>query len=129
MDATQDVFVQLLVHRERLHAASTASLVLQVATNVCLNRLRTRARRRESSADELLVRIATAGNIDGRTTARSVLARLFDRVEASTQTIAVMHLLDGLTLEEVAREVRMSVSGVRKRLRKLKAQVRELEGT
>jgi RNA polymerase sigma factor (sigma-70 family) len=128
MDATQDVFVQVLVHQDRLNAAAPASLLLQIATNVCLNRLRTRARHPETSADELLARIATAGEIDGRTAARSVLARLFDRNEASSQTIAVMHLLDGLTLEEVAREVGMSVSGVRKRLRKLRAQVRELEG-
>jgi RNA polymerase sigma-70 factor (ECF subfamily) len=112
-----------------LNADAPASLLLQIATNVCLNRLRTRARHpEEASADDLLARIAGAGEIDGRAMARSVLARLFDRSEASTQTIAVMHLLDGLTLEEVAREVGMSVSGVRKRLRKLRAQVRELEG-
>jgi RNA polymerase sigma-70 factor, ECF subfamily len=128
MDAMQDVFVQLLVHQDRLSAAAPASLLLQIATNVCLNRLRTRARHPEAPEDELLARIAAAGEIDGRAVARSVLARLFERNEASSQTIAVMHLLDGFTLEEVAREVGMSVSGVRKRLRKLKAQVRELEG-
>jgi len=50
------------------------------------------------------------------------------REQASTRTIAVMHLVDGLTLEEVAREVGLSVSGVRKRLRTLKARVAELEG-
>ncbi len=41
--------------------------------------------------------------------------------------MAVMHLLDGMTLEQVAREVGMSVSGVRKRLRKLRSRVAELE--
>ena len=39
-----------------------------------------------------------------------------------------MHLLDGFTLEEVAEEVGMSVSGVRKRLRGLRASLHELEG-
>ena len=39
-----------------------------------------------------------------------------------------MHLVDGMTLEEVAREARMSVSGVRKRLRTLRGRLQELEG-
>jgi RNA polymerase sigma-70 factor (ECF subfamily) len=38
-----------------------------------------------------------------------------------------LHLLDGLTLEEVAQEVGLSVSGVRKRLRTLRAHVEALE--
>ena len=49
------------------------------------------------------------------------------RRPADSRTIAVMHLLDGFTLQEVADEVGMSVSGVRKRLRKLKKTVHELE--
>jgi len=39
-----------------------------------------------------------------------------------------MHLVDGMTLDEVARESRLSVSGVRKRLRGLKGRLAELEG-
>ena len=39
-----------------------------------------------------------------------------------------MHLFDGLTLEETAREAGLSVSGVRKRLRGLKGRLAELEG-
>ena len=46
----------------------------------------------------------------------------------STGTIAVLHLHDGLTLEQTADAVGMSVSGVRKRLRKLRAALVELEG-
>jgi len=47
---------------------------------------------------------------------------------ASTRSLAFMHLVDGMTLEEVARESRLSVSGVRKRLRGLKGRLAELEG-
>jgi RNA polymerase sigma-70 factor (ECF subfamily) len=39
-----------------------------------------------------------------------------------------MHLHDGLTLEQVAANVGLSVSGVRKRLRKLRKQLFEMEG-
>ena len=57
-----------------------------------------------------------------------MLAQIFSREQPSTKTIAVLHLLDGLTLEEVAAEVGLSVSGVRKRLRTLRQHVVELEG-
>jgi hypothetical protein len=38
-----------------------------------------------------------------------------------------MHLVDGMTLEQVAAETGLSVSGVRKRLRVLKEHVAELQ--
>jgi RNA polymerase sigma-70 factor (ECF subfamily) len=39
----------------------------------------------------------------------------------------VLHYLDGLTLEQVAREVGLSISGVRKRLRGLRLTLHEWE--
>ena len=41
--------------------------------------------------------------------------------------MAVLHYVDGMTLEEVARHVGLSVSGVRKRLRILRERTQELE--
>ena len=35
--------------------------------------------------------------------------------------MAVLHFVDGMTYQEVARETRLSVSGVRKRLRDFRA--------
>jgi RNA polymerase sigma-70 factor (ECF subfamily) len=40
--------------------------------------------------------------------------------------MAMLHYVDGMTLAEVADEVGMSVSGVRKRLRGLRAQLHDL---
>jgi RNA polymerase sigma-70 factor (ECF subfamily) len=129
IDAMQDVFVQLLVHRERLEDKGLSSLLYRIATNVCLNRLRSRRRRPEDPDAELLNRIASMDvDTDRRADARSVLTRLFKREQESTRTIAVLHLLDGMTLEEVAGEVGLSVSGVRKRLRGLRAQLHAMEG-
>jgi RNA polymerase sigma-70 factor (ECF subfamily) len=126
------VFVALLRHEDRLHDEAPSALLLRVATNVCLNRMRTERRHPETRDEELLGRIAAGEEEtgEGRTMARDLLGRLFggDPLGASTRTMAVMHLLDGLTLEEVAAEVGMSVSGVRKRLRTLKARLSELEG-
>jgi len=58
---------------------------------------------------------------------RDLLNRLFKKHPENSRTIAVLHYIDGMTLEEVAAEVNMSVGGVRKRLRSLKNTLIELE--
>jgi RNA polymerase sigma factor (sigma-70 family) len=130
-DAMQDVFVQVLSHEQSLDASAPAGLLLRIATNVCLNRLRTKKRRPESADDDLLLRIAaTEQDSESLLAARGMLARLFGGegpLAASSQTIAVMHLVDGMTLEEVATEAGMSVSGVRKRLRTLRARLEAID--
>ena len=126
-DAMQDVFVRLLVESARLDPTACSSLLYRIATNVCLNRLRTRRRRPEDPQSELLMRVAQASATEQVTAARTLLARLLGSEPESTGVIAVLHLHDGLTLEQVAAEVGMSVSGVRKRLRRLQEQLHALE--
>ena len=120
LDACQDVFVRLIERHRRLDARYPSSLLYTMATNVCLNRIRDRARRPESQDEERLVAIARAGSPAGGSDARLLLDWLFNRHPASSRTIAVLHYVDGLTLEQVAAEIGLSVSGVRKRLRKLR---------
>ena len=138
-DAMQDVFVTLMRFEDRLSDEAPGALLLRVATNVCLNRMRGDRRRREDigvETDDLPARIAQAdepggGDAESRTAARSIIAKLFrsdDPLAASTRSLAFMHLVDGMTLAEVARESRLSVSGVRKRLRGLRGRLVELEG-
>jgi RNA polymerase sigma-70 factor (ECF subfamily) len=118
-EAMQEVFVQLVRHQHRMEDRGTSSLLWRVATNVCLNLIRSRRRRPEDADDDLITRIAFVDESESRTLAGRILDRLFDQTPESTRTIAVLHLVDGLTLEEVAAAVGMSVSGVRKRLRAL----------
>lgn len=127
VDAMQDVFVRILRRQEHLDERGCSSLLYTTATNVCLNKLRTRRRKPEDPDLESLGRIAAAGHDVDRAEARSILGRLLRNEPESTATIAVLHLRDGLTLEETAKSVGLSVSGVRKRLRKLKAALAELE--
>lgn len=127
VDAMHDVFVELLRRQDRLETHAPSSMLYTIATNVSLNRLRTRRRKPEHPGEELLLRIAQAGDDESRSQARILLDRIFQREPESTRAMAVMHLRDGMTLEEVAEEVGMSVSGVRKRLRTLKQHVAELE--
>jgi RNA polymerase sigma-70 factor (ECF subfamily) len=125
-DAMHDTFVHILRYRERLEDVAPSSLLYRVATNVCLNKLRSIKRHPEDASDALLQRIAGADD-SSRIWAKLRLDRLFAETQTGTRTIAVLHLHDGLTLEETAAEVGLSVSGVRKRLRKLRATLRDLE--
>lgn len=127
-EAAQDTFVALLRHEPRLQDRGLSSLLYRMATNVCLNRLRSHRRRPEVPDSALLQRIATVCEPSGRAEARSLLQRLFATEPVSSGTIAVLYLVDGLTHAEVAREVGLSVSGVRKRLRTLKARLEQIEG-
>jgi RNA polymerase sigma-70 factor (ECF subfamily) len=126
VDAMHDVFVALLRRHEEIDAAAPSAFYLRVATNVCLNRLRHARRHPEDRDDELLHRIAAeAPDDEDRSAARRLLDRIFRRESESTLAIAVMHYVDRMTLEEVAAEVGLSVSGVRKRLRTLRARLPE----
>jgi len=114
-------------YEQLLDLAQPSSLLYRSATNVCLNRLRARRRRPEHPDDELLLRIASLEEPEERLIARRVLQRLFGTQRESTRTLAVLHLLDGLTLEEVAAQSGLSVSGVRKRLRRLHEDLARLQ--
>jgi RNA polymerase sigma-70 factor (ECF subfamily) len=130
VDAMHDVFVQILRRRERLDDAAPAALLLRAATNVSLNRLRTRRRRPEdlprTEEEAMLAHIAELGpegGAESRSLARRILERVFHGEPESTRLIATLLFVDHLTLEEVAAEVGLSVSGVRKRVRTLKSRL------
>ncbi len=136
VDAMQDVFVQVLKRQDLLADTAPSSLLYRIATNISLNKIRSSSRRPEDADHGTVIRIAqAAGNSESQVNARGILARLFSQGEdarlaqrgINTQTLATMHLVDGYTLEEVATQTGMSVSGVRKRLRNLKAKLRTLE--
>jgi RNA polymerase sigma-70 factor (ECF subfamily) len=129
VDAMHDVFVQVLRHAERLEDRQPASLLLRVATHLCLNRLRSARRQPVDRNDEALLAIAAAPDPEAGWLARLELGRLFVAEPDSTRVMAVLHHVDGLTYQEVAREVGLSVSGVRKRLRTLRARLLEPEAS
>ena len=111
LDVTQEVFVRLLQHSGRLSDRYPSSLLYRIATNLSLNRIRDRKRHPADAGDEILHRIAVWDDLD----APLLVERLFRRHPESTRTMAVLHYVDGMTLEQVARECGLSVSGVRKR--------------
>jgi RNA polymerase sigma-70 factor, ECF subfamily len=126
MDAMQDVFVKLLQNQNRLKGDYPSSLLFRMATNVCLNIIRYDKSRPQTDSDDVLAYIASNDDMESRVEARDYLNRIFANEKASTGEIAVMHYMDKMTLNEVAEMSGMSVSGVRKRLRKLTENVKSL---
>lgn len=129
IEVSQDVFVQLLRRRGTLQIHKPAGLLYRMATTLSLNRIRDRERKPATNDEELLHRLASLDELAPRLEARSTLDWLFGRHRDSSRVIAVLHFVDGLTLEEVAQEVGMSVSGVRGRLRALRKTLVEMEAS
>jgi DNA-directed RNA polymerase specialized sigma24 family protein len=112
-EALRDVFVRWLRSSEGAEDEAPAPLLHRLATRVCLERLRSTRREPENATDALVLRIAAAPESE----VRGVWERLLGRPPVSGRELAVLHLVDGMTLEETAREVGLSVSAVRERLR------------
>jgi RNA polymerase sigma-70 factor, ECF subfamily len=132
LDAMQDTFVQVLRYEASLLGSAPSSLLYRIATNVCLNKLRTERRRPSGESvnregESLVEKLMAGVDEEERGVARQLLAKLFASEQASTLEMAVFHLHDGMTLEEVAALTGLSVSGVRKRLRGLGKRLQALE--
>ena len=126
-DMVQNVFLRVYERVDSLDLSQPSSLLWNTATRLCLNRIRDKKRRGlDVDSSELLLTIACAEEDDG-IEARGLLAKLFSKEQESTRTIATLHYVDGMTLEETAETVGLSVSGVRKRLRTLQAKIKNLE--
>lgn len=119
-DAMQEVFINLMRNINRLKGEYPSSLLYKIATNVCLNIIRSRKKESLDHGSDILDSIASYDDSEERILAGDILDRIFSREKATTREIAVMHYVDNMTLEETAMECGLSVSGVRKRLRVLK---------
>ena len=129
-DATQEVFMKLILNKKRLKGIYPSSLLLKIATNVCLNIIRSRYPYREQQdpdKEDILTKIARYDETKSQENwliINSVLEWIFKKEKKSTREIAVMHFVDRMTLKQIANEVGLSVSGVRRRLRVLKERIK-----
>ncbi|HSI03480.1 MAG TPA: sigma-70 family RNA polymerase sigma factor, partial [Myxococcota bacterium] len=67
VDAMHDVFVRLIQSGDRLDDRGMSSLLYRIATNVSLNKLRTRRRKPENANDDLLAALAHATDVEDST--------------------------------------------------------------
>ncbi len=118
-DAMQEVFVKVLRKADSLDDRAPSSLLYTIATNVCLNELR-KVNRLVDSGNEIIETAVGTESHERIVLTNHFLEQLFSLEKESTRTMAVLHYVEGYTLEETARVLNMSVSGVRKRLRGLR---------
>ncbi len=130
-DATQDVFVQLL--RQWIRAAEPEAVlawIYRVATNHCLNLLRTARRHREeplelfpASGDGVGAALAPHGvAIEPQ---RLVAQEVLSRFDPTTQAVAVGVFVDGMEHEELARALGISRRTVSRRLERFVQSARQ----
>jgi RNA polymerase sigma-70 factor (ECF subfamily) len=119
-DAMQETFVRVLRRQGDLVVAHPSSLLYRIATNVCLNVLRDSRRRPLISAEPLLPMLEGRDRLEERLLDSFVVEQVFSGAREGTREAAEMLFLEGRTLAETAREVDLSISGVRKRIRTLR---------
>ncbi|MFC2165060.1 RNA polymerase sigma factor [Acidobacteriota bacterium] len=123
LDAMQDVFTKVLMRKESLKDAFPSSFLFRIATNVCLNMIRDRKSHLDINKEDVMTQIALTDESENRMIVQNTLDRIFNKEKKSTREIAVLHFVDGMTLKEVASEVGLSLSGVRKRINNLRTRI------
>ena len=121
LDAMQDVFLRILDSKCKIKEVCS-SLFYVTATRVCLNKIRSDKLRSGLDFDVISETVADSFSEAerDRIEAGIMLEKIFSGRDKKDALIATLHFVDGLTLEETAGQVGMSVSGVRKRISELK---------
>jgi len=123
-DATQEVFAKLLLNKRQLKNQYPSSLLFRISTNTCLNMIRDHRNRHLFDSEDTLESIAAYDESEKKVLMQDILNKIFKKEKPSTREIAVMHFVDGMTLQEVAAEIGLSVSGIRKRIREFRARAK-----
>jgi len=127
LDAAQDVFVQLLCCRERLHGTFLSSLLYTIATNICLNRLR-KKKRQGIAADSSDLSVVCDPEFE-KVEDGMIMDVILQNESETTRSILFMYHRDGMTLREIGELTGLSISGVRRRLLTFNARAKlKLEG-
>lgn len=130
LDAMQDVFLRILESKDKIKNAC-ASLFYVTATHVCLNKIKSDKLRSGPDFEKIAQFMADDFSETEKEKIDAALAieKIFEKRDHKDSLIATLHFVDGLTLEETAEEIGMSVSGVRKRIRELqKYSLKLMEG-
>jgi RNA polymerase sigma-70 factor (ECF subfamily) len=125
-DAAQEVFAKLLIHKKQLKNQYPSSLLFRISTNTCLNLIRDQRSHSTLDSEDTLRAIAAYDESENKIILQDMLEKIFRKENPSTREIAVMLFVDGMTLQEVADEIGLSVSGVRKRIREFRSRAKTL---
>jgi RNA polymerase sigma-70 factor (ECF subfamily) len=124
-DAMQEVFLKVLLARDRLTGIYPSALLYRIATNHCLNRIREERRHGPKEYRDIFHHLSFLENPENAVVTGNLLDCVLKEAKGSTRQVAVMYFVDGMTLKEIAATVKISISGVHKRLEKLRRRIRE----
>lgn len=124
-DAMQEVFLRMLLARDRLTGTYPSALLYRMATNLCLNRIRKDRLQAGAEFRDILHNLSFLNNPEDVVVARSFLEWVLKEEKSPDRQVAVMYFVDGMTLKEIAATVKLSISGVHKRLENLRRKIRE----
>ena len=123
-EVAQDIFIRLMRYKDRFRGdARPSTYLFKITTTTCLNRIRTRKRRREDIVEEPPVE-ASNDTMLRDLEIRQLLDVLLDGVDERTQTCVVFHYVDGMTHAEVGEVLGITAAAVRKRIAKFRQRVR-----
>ncbi len=120
-DAAQEVFAKLLINKKQLRRKYPSSLLFRISTNICLNMLRKHQSSDLLDSDATLKNVVAYDDCENKIVLQDLLRKIFRKEKPSTCEIVVMHFIDGMTLQEVADGIGLSVSGVRRRIREFRS--------
>ena len=123
-DAAQEVFAKVLIHKKQLKNQFPSSLLFRISTNTCLNMIRDQHSHTPLKSEDPVHGIAFYEETEKKVMLQDILEKIFRKEKPSTREIAVMFFVDGMTLEEISKEIGLSISGVRKRIREFRSRAR-----
>jgi RNA polymerase sigma factor (sigma-70 family) len=128
-DMVQEVFMRALENPEAFRGRSSAStFFFGVATNLCLNRLRSRLARDDAwqRAVATAIEAHAPSAPDAKVASEQVVSLVLSDADEVTVAIALYHWVDGLSQGEIAELVGLSRVTVNQRLQRLRAKARTL---
>ncbi len=127
-DAMQEVFLKVLINRKSLTGDYPSALLYKIATNICLNKIRDDRKSRLRTHTPAFCDLAFAPVHEAAVTAGNLLDHLFENERDEIRQIAIMYFVDGMTLKEIGDMVKLSTSGVHKKLEKLRRRIQVMGG-
>jgi len=119
-DACQEVFVSLLIHQNDLEDLYPSSLLYRIATNHCLNLIRKKRQEGHLVPLPSIEALSPKPLQDLEAKLRGLLEPILKEEKEETRNMAFLYFIDGWSLQQIADNLKMSVAGVHKRLKKLR---------
>lgn len=115
-DACQEVFLKAHRFAHTFRGQSKPSTWLfRVTTTTCLNRLRSRGRRKEDLQDEDFAVPVEDVLLAGHAL-RDLVDRVLNEADEKTQACVIYHYVDGMTHAEIGALLGLSAAAIRKRI-------------